>query len=65
VVVVDVEEGLQVRKPVGGAQLLDRVGAEPDGISTGEREGKLGLEHSFEMHVQLGLREPRTKSSMR
>ena len=56
--VVDVQEVLQARKRIGGAQGRDIVEGNGQPVSPGQREHHLRLEAALDMHMQLGLRQP-------
>ena len=55
--VVDVEEGLEIRELVGGAYLLDGGKRQMDVVPGGEFEHHLRLEGSLNVKMEFGLRQ--------
>ena len=53
--VVEVEEGLQIGKLVGGAHFLHRSVRQGDAVLAGEREHHFRLERTLDVQMQLGL----------
>jgi len=53
--VVQVEEGLQAVEGVGGAQLRAAAPTQRHPVAPRQREGQLGFERAFDVHMQFGL----------